>query len=128
MSGLSAQSSVLNELRSVVIDQNDKNDKNEKNETDKDAFRLSNTTDTNELQLHMDALAAPSYEPPVLAVIPASAPGMLEEMWEKTLPSPAKVLATGLHHHWNHHNPFDHPTEHTHRDSPRRIPRISQIL
>ena len=91
MSGLSAQSSVLNELRSVVIDQNDKNDKNEKNETDKDAFRLSNTTDTNELQLHMDALAAPSYEPPVLAVIPAIAPGMLEEMWEKTLPSSAKV-------------------------------------
>jgi len=91
MSGLSAQSSVLNELRSVVIDKNDKNDKNEKNETDKDAFRLSNTTNTSELQLHLDALAAPSDEPPVLAVIPAVVPGILEEMWEKTLPSSAKV-------------------------------------
>ena len=81
MSGLSAQSIVLNELRSVV-----KNNKND----GKDAFRLSDTT-TSELQLHMDALAAPSDEPPVLAVIPAAAPVILDEMWETTKLPSAKV-------------------------------------
>ncbi len=90
MSGLSAQSIVLNELRSVV-----KNNKND----GKDAFRLSDTT-TSELQLHMDALAVPSDEPPVLAVIPAAAPDILDEMWETAkLPSanvPSIRSATSL--------------------------------